>query len=182
MDLCREYKWEFLIRYKKGSIPSIAEEYEKIPEKGKTEKVEFVNDIDYDGKPVHVLRYREEKAGETTEFQWLSSIRITKGNAEKMAETGRKRWKIENEGFNRQKNWQGSITHTCSWDDQAQKNHYLMAQISDFVKQLYEYYYLEKNGIKKKQKNISSDLLASFGRQLTKEDIFPVDENTQSFN
>ena len=87
-----------------------------------------MNDIDYDGKPVHVLRYREEKAGETTEFQWLSSIRITKGNAEKMAETGRKRWKIENEGFNRQKNWQGSITHTCSWDDQAQKNHYLMAQ------------------------------------------------------
>ena len=173
---------EFLIRYKKGSIPSIAEEYEKIPEKGKTEKAEFVNDIDYEGKPVHVLRYREEKAGETTEFQWLSGIRITKGNAEKMAETGRKRWKIENEGFNRQKNWQGSITHTCSWDDQAQKNHYLMAQISDFVKQLYEYYYLEKNGIKKKQKNISSDLLASFGRQLTKEDIFPVDENTQSFN
>ena len=106
MDLCREYKWEFLIRYKKGSIPSIAEEYEKIPEKGKTEKAEFVNDIDYEGKPVHVLRYREEKAGETTEFQWLSSIRITKGNAEKMAETGRKRWKIENEGFNRQKNWQ----------------------------------------------------------------------------
>ena len=104
MDLCREYKWEFLIRYKKGSIPSIAEasiaeEYEKIPEKGKTEKAEFVNDIDYEGKPVHAIRYREEKAGETTEFQWLSSIRITKGNAEKMAETGRKRWKIENEGF-----------------------------------------------------------------------------------
>lgn len=27
---------------------------------------------------------------------------------------GRKRWKIENEGFNRQKNWQGDITHACS--------------------------------------------------------------------
>lgn len=23
VDLCREYKWEFLIRYKKGSIPSM---------------------------------------------------------------------------------------------------------------------------------------------------------------
>lgn len=182
MDLCRKYKWEFLIRYKKGSIPSIAEEYERIPEKGRTEKAEFVNDIDYEGKTVHVLRYREEKDGEITEFQWLSSMKITKGNVEKLAETGRKRWKIENEGFNRQKNWQGSITHTCSWNDQAQKNHYLMAQISDFMKQLYEYYYLEKNGIKKKQKNISSDLLASFGRQLTKEDIFPVDEYTQSYN
>ena len=182
MDLCREYKWEYLIRYKKGSIPSIAEEYEKIPEKGKTQRAEFVNEIDYEGEPVHVLRYREEKDGTTTEFQWLSSIRITKGNAERMAETGRKRWKIENEGFNRQKNWQGSITHICSWDEQAQKNHYLMAQISDFMKQLYEYYYLEKNGIEKKQKNISSDLLESFGQQITKEDIFPVDEYTSSYN
>ena len=83
MELCREYKWEFLIRYKKGSIPSIAEEYEKIPEKGKTEKAEFVNEIDYEGKPVHVLRYREEKEGEITEFQWLCSIKISKENAEK---------------------------------------------------------------------------------------------------
>ena len=182
MELCREYKWEFLIRYKKGSIPSIAEEYEKIPEKEKTEKAEFVNEIDYEGKPVHVLRYREEKEGEITEFQWLCSIKISKENAEKMAEAGRKRWKIENEGFNRQKNWQGDITHACSWNDQSQKNHYLMEQISDFMKQLYEYYYLKKNGIEKKQKNISSDLLASFGWQLTKEDIFPVDEYTQSCN
>ena len=40
------------------------------------------------------------------------------------------------------------------------------------TKQLYEYYYLKKNEIKKLQKNISPELLASFGRQLTKtEDI-----------
>ena len=182
MELCRKYSWEFLIRYKSGKIPSIAEEYEKIPEKGKAGKAEFVNDIDYEGEAVHVLRYREEEEGKITEFQWLSSMRITKRNAEKMAETGRKRWKIENEGFNRQKNWQGSIGHMCSWNDRAQKNHYLMEQISDFMKQLYEYYYLKKNGIEKKQKNISSDLLASFGRQLTEEDIFPVEGVTQPFN
>ena len=47
-----------------------------------------------------------------------------------------------------------------------------MEQIADFMKQLYEYFYLEKNEIKKLQKNISSELLASFGRQLTEtEDI-----------
>ena len=40
------------------------------------------------------------------------------------------------------------------------------------MKQLYEYFYLEKNEIKKLQKNISPELLASFGRQLTEtEDI-----------
>ena len=94
----------------------------------------------------------------------------------------RNRWKIENQGFNRQKRWQGDIEHACSFHERAQKNHYLMEQISDFMKQLYEYYCLKKKEIRKTQKNISSELLASFGRQLTKEDIFPVDENTQSFN
>ena len=137
MDLCREYKWEYLIRYKKGSIPSIAEEYEKIPEKGKTQRAEFVNEIDYEGEPVHVLRYREEKDGTTTEFQWLSSIRITKGNAERMAETGRKRWKIENEGFNRQKKLAGKhYPYMQLGMNRRRRTHYLMAQISDFMKQL----------------------------------------------
>lgn len=47
-----------------------------------------------------------------------------------------------------------------------------MEQIADFMKQLYEHFFLEKNEIKKLQKNISSELLQSFGRQLTEtEDI-----------
>ena len=83
MELCREYKWEFLIRYKKGSIPSIAEEYEKIPEKGKTEKAEFVNEIDYEGKPVHVLRSREEKEGEI-----MNSMHFSIRSAKKMGKNG----------------------------------------------------------------------------------------------
>ena len=176
MDTCRDYGWEFIIRYKTGSIPSIAEEYEKIPEKGKSGHAEFVNDIDYNGKPVNMLRFWKEKVvkGKSvrTDFQWLTSIRITEKNAEKVAGAGRKRWKIENEGFNRQKNWQGDITHACSHNATAMKNHYLMTQISDMVKQLYEWFSLKARGIKKKQKNISSELLASFGRQLTgREDI-----------
>jgi hypothetical protein len=66
-----------------------------------------------------------------------------------MAAAGRKCWKIENEGFNRQKNWQGDITYACSWNIQAMKNHYLMLQISDTIKQLYEWYYLKANEIKR---------------------------------
>lgn len=176
MDTCRDKGWEFLIRYKTGSIPSITEEYEKIPEKEREGHTEFVNAIDYNGKPVNMLRFWEEKSknGETvrTDFQWLTSIRITRKNAEKIAGAGRKRWKIENEGFNRQKNWQGNITHACSHDATAMKNHYLMTQISDMVKQLYEWFFLKERGIKKRQKNISSELLGSFARQLTeREDI-----------
>ena len=171
MDICRGNGWDFIIRYKEGSIPSIAEEYGNIPEKGEAGHGEFVNGIDYNGKPVNMLRYREAKVvkGEVvrSEFQWLTSIMLTGKNVEKVANVGRKRWKIENEGFNRQKHWQGDITHACSWDATALKNHYLMAQIADMVKQLYEWFYLKKNGIGKKQKNISSDLLESFGWQIT---------------
>lgn len=186
MNICRKNDWDFIIRYKTGSIPSITEEYEKIPEKERSGHAEFINGIDYNGKAVNMLRFWEEKIvkGETvrTDFQWLTSIRITKRNAGKVAAAGRKRWKIENEGFNRQKNWQGDITHACSHNANAMKNHYLMTQIADMVKQLYEWFFLKKNGIKKKQKNISSELLASFGRQLTREDISAVDENDKPFN
>lgn len=168
METCRDNGWEFIIRYKNGSIPGIAEEYGNIPEKGRAGHAEFVNGIDYNGKEVNMLKYYEEKKekGERKkkEFQWLTDIGLTEKNAEKVAEAGRKRWKIENEGFNRQKNWQGDITHACSWDATAMKNHYLMMQISDMVKQLYEWFCLRKKGIRKRQKNISSDLLESFGR------------------
>lgn len=86
--------------------------------------------------------------------------------------SGKKALEIENEGFNRQKKWQGDITHACSHNAEAMKNHYLMTQISDMVKQLYEWFVLEAGGIRKKQKNISSDLLKSFGEQKTeREDI-----------
>ena len=124
---------------------------------------------------MNLLKYREEtiekgKAKPMT-FQWITNIEITQKNALKIARTGRLRWKIENDGFNRQKNWQADITHACSWNEWALKNHYLMQQISDFMKQLYEHYVLNRLGIKKKQKNISSDLLASLAAHLTAEDI-----------
>jgi hypothetical protein len=175
MDICKENQWDYIIRFKDGSIPYIAKEYEAIPEKERVGDAEYINEIDYEGHKVNFLKYREETVedGKTTikTFQWITNIEIRQKKALKIAKTGRLRWKIENEGFNRQKNWQGDITHACSWDEWALKNHYLMQQISDFMKQLYEHYEWKKLGIIKKQKNISSDLLESFTRQLTAEDI-----------
>ena len=176
LKMCQANRWDYIIRYKEGCAPSIEQEYEAIPEKNKAGKAEYVNGVIFKDMEVNVLKYKETmiKKGEsvTTEFAWITSIRITKKNAEKLASAGRNRWKIENQGFNRQKHWQGNIEHACSWDERAQKNHYLLEQISDFMKQLYEYFYLQKNEIKKTQKNISSELLASFGWQLTEtEDI-----------
>lgn len=175
MEICKENDWDYIIRFKDGKIPYIAREYKDIPEKERVGNAEFVNEIDYEGHKVNMLKYWEKmvekKEVKITNFQWITNIIITKKNALKIADTGRLRWKIENEGFNRQKNWQGDITHACSWNEWALKNHYLMQQISDFMKQLYEYYILKKLGIIKKQKNISPDLLESFSWQQTAEDI-----------
>lgn len=177
MQICKEYNWDYIIRYKEGSAPTIAEEYRALPEKETIRTdIEYQNQIIYYDFDVNLIYYREKRMvkGETktTEFAWITSIRITKNNAQKIVRAGRNRWKIENQGFNRQKHWQGNIEHACSFNERAQKNHYLMEQIADFMKQLYEYFFLEKNGIKKTQKNISSELLQSFGQQLTEtEDI-----------
>lgn len=105
---------------------------------------------------MNLIYYRERRIvkdeEKETEFAWITSIEITKSNAKKIVHAGCNRWKIENQGFNHQKHWQGNIEHACSFDERAQKNHYLMEQIADFMKQLYEYFYLEKNGIRKLQK------------------------------
>ena len=58
----------------------------------------------------------------------------------------------------------------------------IVFSIADILRQLYVYRELKKRGIKKTEKNISSDLLASFGRQLTREDIFQRDTHSISDN
>ena len=183
---CKSCGWDYLFRYKEGCAPTIEECYETTPEKNTVGKVEYINGIIFRDEDVNVLKYieRKEKKGVEvlTEFAWITSIEITNRNAEKLVKSGRNRWKIENQGFNRQKRWQGDIEHACSFQEKAQKNHYLMEQIADFIKQLYEYFFLEKNEIKKTQKNISSELLASFGRQLTREDISTCDTQSVPIN
>ena len=176
IEICKENHWDYLIRFKDGSVPTIAEEWKAIPERESVGHASFVNEIDYNGHLVNFLHFYENKMenGEEvrTDFQWITSLDITKKNAEKMAARGRRRWKIENEGFNRQKHWIGNITHACSFNANALKNHYLMQQISDIVLQLYERFFLLKNGIKKTYKKISSDLLHSLTRESTRlEDI-----------
>ena len=178
LQICQEYHWDYIIRYKDGCASSIAKEYRALPEKEIIgTDIEYQNKIMFNDSDVNLIYCREKRIKKDeekeTEFAWITSIEITKSNAKKIVSAGRNRWKIENQGFNRQKHWQGNIKHACSWNERAQKNHYLMEQIADFMKQLYEHFFLEKNEIKKLQKNISSELLQSFGRQLTEtEDIY----------
>ncbi len=185
-QICRKNKWDFLIRYKEGSIPSIMEEYREIVEMGEMgekllEKEEiyrrkpnlkqklqirWVNGIEYKKNPIHVLELKIERAGKLYQnFMWLSSMEISENDVEEMVETGRKRWLIENEGFNIQKNHRYMITHANSLDYNAMKNHYLITQIADILMQMYEN---GERGIKELKytiKKISEELLESLRKQ-----------------
>ena len=169
-----------------GSAPPIEKEYQAIPEKNKAGKAEYINGVIFGDRDVNVLKFTETKIRKgkpvTTEYAWITSMEIKDKNAQRLVKAGRCRWEKENHGFNRQKRWQGDIEHACSFHERAQKNHYLMEQISDFMKQLYEYFFLKKNEIRKVQKNISSELLASFGRQLTETEDIPVKLNETVLN
>ena len=106
LQICKEYHCDYIIRYKEGSVPYIADEYRALPEKETIgTDIEFQNQIMFYDYDVNLIYYREKRVikGEekTIGFSWITSICITKNNAKKIVDAGRNRWKIENQGFNR---------------------------------------------------------------------------------
>lgn len=158
---CRDNAWRYILRYKEGSIPTVADEYSRLK---KTERNcrkqelsdgacwhDFVTDIDYNGHKVNIAEYREERdikikkgdrKGETkkikTRFLFLTDLPIRRNNVAALTESGRRRWKIENEGFNAQKKHGYFLEHLFSKDYQALKNHYYLIQIGHMISQVME--------------------------------------------
>lgn len=136
---------------------------------------------------MNVLEYeyeKQEKRGnkKTIRFQWVSSMEVTKRNLEEMIVAGRGRWKIENEGFNNQKNGLYRIEHLNSHNSNAMKNHYLLTQISDILMRLYLAWNPYIKELKQPLKNTSSGLLESFrGLTVTEEDVSYIFRHTSVY-
>ena len=169
MDICKEYGWSYIIRYKDGSAPTIRD-YIKVAENGND--LTWVEDRQdkyafYSGVPYykHVLNYVRAKIvvdNKETEFQWITNLEITSSRVIKFVEVARGRWKIENQGFQRQKRCEGVLEHLSSWNDTALKNHYLMIQIADIFRILYENEYIVKNEIIQTFKQVATNLCFGF--------------------
>ena len=158
---CQEKGWHYILRYKQGSIPTIAAEYKKLREIEKNLREEslqngmcwydFVMGIDYNGYKINIVEYAEErhikwkkgdKKGTVTdarsEFLFLTDLPVRQKNVAALVEAGRRRWKIENEGFNTQKNHGYCLEHLFSKNYQAIKNHYFLMQIGHMISQIME--------------------------------------------
>lgn len=193
MRLCRENSWHYIFTQKDTRQKLLDESYEWIKSGNGAEKLEgicgekgsgfYVNHVEEVAGKTEVMNVYEyqyiNKDNELVEFQWVSSLELSKKNLEEMILAGRGRWKIENEGFNNQKNGLYRIEHINSQNSNAMKNHYLFTQIADILMQLYIAWNPLIEEIGQSIKNTSSRLLESFRRQtVTDEDVLYINRYT----
>ena len=141
IDICKENGWKYIIRFKEGAIPSLYKEFETVVARANESTIEgydYVTGLDYQEKKIDVIRYTDKKAETETEYVYITDLPIRKQNIKETIEVGKRRWKIENEGFNIQKNGTFDIGHLYSKNQTAIKIHYLMIQIAHIIRQLLE--------------------------------------------
>lgn len=158
LDICKEYKWKYIIRFKEGAIPTLYNEFEQVVKndnESNKAKYEFVTKLDYNDYQTNIIRYKEIKNNKETEFTYMTDLPISNKNIEDSIFIGRKRWKIENEGFNIQKNGTFDIGHLYSKNATAIKVHYLMIQIAHIIRQLLEKGSIAVKSLKLKIKEVS---------------------------
>lgn len=158
--ICRKYGWEFVIVLKDDSLPSVNQEFASLCQMetgnhltwltGKNGEVRqdlrWINDIQYvdtnkDEHTLSVLECLETKPdkGEkkTKKFKWLISRNVTDKNAVAIANSGgRDRWKVENQGFNVQKNGVYGLEHAYSENTNSFKVFYFLMQMAHMIAQL----------------------------------------------
>lgn len=170
--LCKHNRWAYIITFKEGSLPAVWQEYQALKtlspkdvlvqdEPGCRRTYRWVNDIDFDGLMVNAFECLEETAAEATLFVWLTGLRVSAANVVELAEGGRRRWKIENEGFNTQKNGGYELEHAYSTDATAMKNFYLLLQIAHLISQL-----MEKGSMLRKRIRETMGSLRAFSQRL----------------
>jgi hypothetical protein len=180
-QICKDNDWAYIIVLKDDQLGSVQEEYKSLlqlepanrlnppREKGssKTGEYRWASDIAYrDTKgrdhAVHVVECGETDAGKATKFKSITNIKPSKGNVQVLCEAGRCRWKIENEGFNVQKNQGYRLEHAYTRDPNGWKVFYLVLQMATIIEQLLrKSNLLSKELIKsaKSSKNLAAKLL-----------------------
>jgi len=161
--LCDEYHWQYLVVLTEDDLSSVHQELEALmplaPENhltihiGVQQEIEqdfrWMNDISYvdSQKREHIISVMEcletcpDSKGEhkTTRFEWITNSRVETNNILALTnQGGRLRWKIENEGFNVQKNGGYALEHAYTTDPTAAKVFYYLLQVAHTLAQLVE--------------------------------------------
>lgn len=182
--LCQNYGWDYLFTFKKGCIPQIYHdvqsiltvqqdhfEIEQLAYKNEAtqeliaQKANFITDIEYKKHKINWIDFTEEirKEGEDWQeenhFTYLTNLKVARRNIFELVEAGRLRWKIENEGFNTQKNSKLALEHKYAHRNfERMKIYYELLQISHMIEQLT----LRRKKIREKVKTIKVSIQQLF--------------------
>ncbi len=161
-SICEKYRWKYIVVLQEKDLSSVQEQFNALfPENHlpfypadqyqTKQHFHWVNDIEYvDSKnnehTVSVVRCLETKPDprtkelKTTRFKWITNFKIKKSTVIELSnEGGRLRWKIENEGFNVQKNGGYALEHIYTHHPVSAKVFYLLLQIAHTMAQLIEH-------------------------------------------
>jgi hypothetical protein len=153
LKLCEDFRWKYIITFKEGSLPSAWEEFSTLKKltprnrvshavrKDVVQALRWVEDLDHKGQRFNAIECLEHDAGKGMKkrFAWITNVDVGCKSVITLANKGgRLRWKIENEGFNTQKNGGYELEHPYSKHPRAMKIFYHLLQIAHLLQQLVE--------------------------------------------
>ncbi|MGM9858773.1 MAG: transposase [Bacilli bacterium] len=162
IKICKKYKWNYIFNFKQDRLREINEAFEdNINYQNETNHKNYYlsTNIKYKSIILSAFKYIETKKKKTTTFRYISDLEIKDSNIKEIVSMGRKRWKIENEGFYTQKHRTFNISHLNSRNDTAMKNHYFFIQFAHTIRQLLEQGNILTKSLKLKIKEVSKLLL-----------------------
>lgn len=155
--LTKELGWSLVVTFKEGRTPTLWREFRALlphcPENylkrqwgdRPVQEFRWVTQLSYEDSEgrtwkLNALECTETAAdGQQQYFAWLTALPVGKKTVEEIAQKGgRDRWKVENEGFNRQKNSGLNLEHVYSIDPEKWKIYYVLLQIAFILVQLLE--------------------------------------------
>ena len=160
INICKKYHWFYIFNLKPERLKSINEMFEdNIKYNNETSRKNYYlsSNIEFKENFINVFKYIEVKKNQKIIFKYISNLKITNNNIKEIVSLGRKRWKIENEGFYMQKHRTFNICHMNSRNDNAMKCHYFFIQFALTIRQL-----LEKGSIPIKSLNLKIKEVSAF--------------------
>ena len=142
INICKENKWFYIFNLKKDRLKQVYEDFEdNVNYKNETSKANYKLScgIKFKENIFNALSYTELQNGKEITFSYITNLKVDDYKIETIVAMGRRRWKIENEGFNEQKNGTFCISHLCSRNENALKIHYYFIQIAHIIRQLLEF-------------------------------------------
>lgn len=164
INLCKKYKWNYIFNLKPERLKEINDTFEgniKILNETSVKDYYLSSNIEFNKNMINVFKYNETKKNKKTTFRYISNINVSDDNIKEIVTLGRKRWKIENEGFYTQKHRTFNISHLNSRNDNAMKCHYYFIQFAHIIRQLLEQGNILTKSLKLKIKEVSAYLLKS---------------------